>query len=64
MNEKTKKSIKENTTMHCKIRTTASAIIHTGHKPITYHSDAKHSDVHIFTDFDGLFILMVIMLLF
>ena len=64
MNEKIKKSIKQNTTMHSKIRTTASVIIHTGHKPITYHSGAKNSDIYIFTDFDGVFILMVIVSLF
>ena len=64
MNEKIKKSSKENTTIHSKIRTTRNVIIHTGHKPITYQSDAKHSDIYIFIDFDGVFILMVIMSLF
>lgn len=50
--------------MHSKIRTAANVIIHTGLKPITYHTNAIHFDIYIFTDFDGLFMLMVIMSLF
>ena len=37
INEKIKKSIKENISMHSKTRTAANVIIHTGLTPITYH---------------------------
>ena len=46
--------------MDSQIRATTNIIIHTGLKSITYHSNAIHSDIYIFTEFDGVFILMVI----